>query len=81
MSEDTSKSLRTKGDSSEVFKEWCTIVLSLPMQKRSRESAVSFGQWPKTKTDQKLKKQRTRQKPRTLTTKTISFKKDTQVTM
>lgn len=56
LSEDTWKSLRTKGDFSDAFKEWCTTVLILPMQKRSGESAVAFGQWPKSKTKQKLKK-------------------------
>lgn len=41
-----------------VFKEWCTIVLILPMQERSRESTVLFGQWPKTKPKQKLENKR-----------------------
>lgn len=40
-----------KGDPSDVvFKEWCTVVLILPLQERSRGSTVLFGQWPKTQT-------------------------------
>lgn len=65
-----------------VFKERYTSVLILPMQERSRERALYY-----LASDQKLKqklknKQTARQKnPKNINNKTVSFKKDKQVTM
>ena len=48
-------------------------------REKQRERAVVFGQWPKTKREQKFKNNQTKNKD--INNKKVSFKKDKQVTM